>query len=35
MWPDYFGISYFNKRIGTLQGVDITLSAELAKELGV
>lgn len=35
MWPDYFGISYLNKRTGSLQGVDITLSAELAKDLGV
>lgn len=35
MWPDYYGISYLNKRTGSLQGVDITLSAELAKDLGV
>lgn len=35
MWPDYYGISYLNKRTGSLQGLDITLSAELAKDLGV
>ena len=35
MWPDYFGISYRNPRTGALQGVDITLSRELAQELGV
>ena len=35
IWPEYFGISFHNKRTGALQGVDITLSAEFAKDLGV
>lgn len=35
MWPDYFGISYRNPRTGALQGVDITLSRQLAQSLGV
>lgn len=35
IWPDYFGISYFNSRTNTLQGIDIDLSKELAKDLGV
>lgn len=35
IWPDYYGISFRNKRTSALQGVDITLSQELAKDLGV
>lgn len=35
IWPDYFGISYRNPRSGVLQGVDIDLSRDLARELGV
>ncbi len=35
MWPDYFGISYRNPRSGELQGIDISMSQELAKDLGV
>lgn len=35
IWPDYFGISYFNNRTNTLQGIDIDLSKEFAKDLGV
>lgn len=34
IWPDYFGISYRNPRTGVLQGIDIHLSQDLAKELG-
>ncbi len=34
IWPDYFGISYRNPRSGTLHGVDINLSRDLAQELG-
>lgn len=35
MWPEYFGISYRNPRTGLLQGIDIDMSAALAKDLGV
>lgn len=35
IWPDYFGISYLNSRTNTLQGIDIDLSKEFAKDLGV
>lgn len=35
MWPDYLGISYRNPRTGLLQGIDIDMSAALAKDLGV
>ena len=35
MWPDYFGISYRDPKTGWLQGIDIELSEELAKDLGV
>jgi ABC-type amino acid transport substrate-binding protein len=35
IWPDYFGISYFNTRTNTLQGIDIDLSKEFAIDLGV
>lgn len=35
IWPDYFGIGYRNPRTGVLQGLDIDLSQELARDLGV
>lgn len=35
IWPDYFSISYKNKKTGQLEGIDIGLSQELAKDLGV
>jgi len=35
MWPDYFGISYRNPRSRELQGIDINMAQDLAKELGV
>ncbi|MDT7836691.1 ABC transporter substrate-binding protein [Aquabacterium sp. OR-4] len=35
IWPDYYGITYRNPRTEQLVGVDIDLSAELAKGLGV
>ena len=34
IWPDYYGITFRNPRNGQLTGIDIELSAELAKELG-
>lgn len=35
IWPDYFSISYKNKKTGQLEGIDIDLSQEFAKDLGV
>jgi ABC-type amino acid transport substrate-binding protein len=35
IWPDYYGITYRNPRTQQLGGIDIELSAELAKDLGV
>lgn len=35
IWPDYFGISYRNPKTGQLSGIDIALSAALARNLGV
>ncbi len=35
IWPDYFSISYKNKKTGELEGIDIGLSREFAKDLGV
>ncbi len=35
IWPDYYSISYRNTRTGQLEGVDIDLARELAKDLGV
>jgi len=35
VWPDYYGITYRNPRSGRLEGIDIDLSAELARELQV
>lgn len=35
IWPDYYGITYRNPRTQQLGGVDIDLSAEFARRLGV
>ncbi len=35
IWPDYYSISYKNHKTGQLEGIDINLSRELAKDLGV
>jgi len=35
IWPDYFSISYRNKKTGQLEGIDIGLSQEFANDLGV
>ncbi|WP_092945883.1 ABC transporter substrate-binding protein [Roseateles sp. YR242] len=35
IWPEYYGISYRHPRDGRLSGIDVDLSAELARELGV
>lgn len=35
IWPEYFSISYKNKKTGELEGIDIGLSKEFAKDLGV
>ena len=35
IWPDYYSITYRNPRTQQLSGLDIDLSAELARELGV
>lgn len=35
IWPDYYGVSYRNPKTDALTGIDIDLSAELAKDLGV
>jgi cyclohexadienyl dehydratase len=35
IWPDYYGITFRNPRDGQLRGIDIDLSAELARSLGV
>ena len=35
IWPDYYGVSLRNPKTGVLVGIDIELSAELAKDLGV
>lgn len=35
IWPDYFSISYKNKKTGTLEGIDIDLAREFAQDLGV
>jgi cyclohexadienyl dehydratase len=34
IWPDYYGITFRNPRTQQLGGLDIDLSAELARELG-
>lgn len=35
IWPDYHGISYRNPHSGELAGIDITLSAAFAADLGL
>lgn len=35
IWPDYFSISYKNKKTGELEGIDIDLSKAFASDLGV
>src|SRR5574343_125116 len=35
IWPDYYGITFRNPRTQQLSGIDIELSAEFAKDLGV
>lgn len=35
IWPDYFAISYLNRKTSLFEGIDISLSQELAKELAV
>ncbi|CUW40172.1 Amino acid ABC transporter periplasmic protein [Magnetospirillum sp. XM-1] len=35
IWPDYYSISYRNTRTGKLEGIDIDMAGELAKDLGV
>lgn len=35
IWPDYYGVTYRNPRTQQLGGIDIDLSGELARELGV
>lgn len=35
IWPDYYGITYKHPRSGELVGIDIDLSRELGKALGV
>lgn len=35
IWPDYYGISFRNPKSGALEGIDITLSAAFASDLGV
>ena len=33
IWPEYYAISYKNPTTGTLEGIDIDIAGELAKEL--
>ena len=35
IWPDYYGVSFRNPRTQQLGGIDIDLSAELGRDLGV
>jgi len=35
IWPDYYGVTYRNPRDGSLSGIDIDLSAQLAQDLNV
>ena len=35
IWPEYYGISYLDKRTQKIVGIDSDLAAELAKDLGV
>jgi ABC-type amino acid transport substrate-binding protein len=34
IWPDYYGISFRNPRTQQLQGIDVELAGELARDLG-
>ncbi len=33
IWPDYYGVTWRNPRTGQLEGIDIDLSAEFARDL--
>jgi ABC-type amino acid transport substrate-binding protein len=35
IWPQYYGITYRNPKSGELSGIDVILSRELARDLGV
>ncbi len=35
IWPDYYGVTYRSPRTQQLSGIDIDLSAELGRDLGV
>ena len=35
IWPDYYGVTYRNPKTRLLSGIDIDISAELGRELGV
>lgn len=35
IWPEYYGVTFRNPKTRILNGIDIDLSAELAKDLGV
>lgn len=35
IWPDYYAISYRNPKSGELEGIDIDLAREFARDLGV
>lgn len=35
IWPDYYGISYRNRKTQALQGIDIDMARALARDLGV
>lgn len=35
IWPDYYGITFRNPKTRILNGIDVDLSSELAKDLGV
>ncbi|MBL8489570.1 MAG: transporter substrate-binding domain-containing protein, partial [Rhodocyclaceae bacterium] len=35
IWPDYYGITYRNPRTQQLSGIDIDMSRELGRDLGV
>lgn len=35
IWPDYYSITYRDRRTGQLSGIDIDMARELAKDLGV
>jgi ABC-type amino acid transport substrate-binding protein len=35
IWPDYYGVTFRNPRTQQLGGIDIDLSADLARDLGV